>query len=638
LFLAPIVRGLSLLLTTLWLASCRDKGSDTPTEQPEPETRVSYSLEVRPFVIENCLSCHADFPLHDPSGWDLLHLHEGTVKHDHPDFLKKWAVQGSQIDPHWAGQPLHQVEGNSVDDFVDPSLPTLANPRQSPGPIFTAPVSELLAGDLMEEPHKAISTGYLRRGDDSPKWRIEKVAREFLGVTIGCAKCHDHPSEHWSTARYEHLQEIFTTPYDALPKTSPPLYVRQTVDQAAERAQLKIALEKACLTPPVSEREFQEWLIRDGSAPQIPGLVAAYSFDDRKLTNFALIDEIEENGNTLIADKGAHGSAISFDGQNDLSLAGVPTGTERDRFTFSAWVKLEAEALGDTAILTIGQRSRGFELRVLQGKLQARWTRVWPQHAITTTSKAPLFVPNRWTQVAVTYDGTRRATGLKLYLNGQPIETLSAPTELLNSVLSNEEPWRFFGKNLTLDEVQIYTEELTPLGVRQIFDGRSLTAAAPDRLRPFFQRHFDPTRRTQRQEIATLTDELLALEEQLNFFLVMADGRDRQIPVDSKTPRDRLDFAQRLNPDLLARALANEVWKRHFKTPLAHSLGFSDALPSHPELLEWLAAQLKQNGFNVAQLGETIRSSETWQREWPGLEHDPAACPIAGSQPKITRR
>jgi hypothetical protein len=47
----------------------------------------------------------------------------------------------------------------------------------------------------------------------------------------------------------------------------------------------------------------------------------------------------------------------------------------------------------------------------------------------------------------------------------------------------------------------------------------------------------------------------------------------------------------------------------------------------NPELLEWLASQLKSSNFDLVKLGEVITASKTWLGEWPQLEHQPEACP-----------
>lgn len=621
------MRLLCLFSPLLFLAACRDDSTNGTSSGPEPEKLVSYSLEVRPFLIESCTACHGDLPLHDPAGWNLLHEHEEEV--EIPETLQKWIMQGSQVDSHWAGLPLREVSGNSVDDFFEPDAELPEVEREVPQAMFTAPVADLLAGDLKARKERAISTGYLRQGGDTPKWRAEKVAREFLGVRIACASCHDHPSEHWSSGRHAKLAELFTTPFDDTPNSLAPLFVKITEEESQKLAALAAQLEEATVAPPVVEEDYLDWLALDEGTPALPGLVAAFSFEGRSLNNLAPLSKVVADGKDLIAENGVHGQGLLFDDKNELTLTELPGSTELDRFTLSAWIKLGSESLADTPIATIGTRERGFEFRVTNGKLQARWTRFWPQQAAVVTSKIPLIAPNRWCHVAVTYDGSRRAEGMQIYLNGSPIEVVAEPTTLLKSVLTRGEPLTFSGKGLWLDELQVYRDVLTPLGVRQIFDGRSLVTAYQEGsdLREFHQRHFGKNEESRREQVRLTNLQILKIEDELPVYLVMADNPEHKIPEGSKEPANRLEFTERLNKDLMARALANEVWRRHFDAPLAHSLGFSDTLPDHPDLLEWLAGELKKSDFDVVKLGVLIRESKAWTREWPGSKSEAATCP-----------
>jgi hypothetical protein len=625
--LAAGVRLLCLFSPLLILVACRDDSTNDSSSEPEPEKLVSYSLEVRPFLIKSCTACHGDLPLHDPAAWNLLHEHEEEV--EIPETLQKWVIQGSQVDPHWAGLPLRKVSGNSADDFIEleVELPEVA--RELPQAMFTAPVADLLAGDLMSKKERAISTGYLRQGKDTPKWRAEKVAREFLGVRVACASCHDHPSEYWSRDRHSKLTELFTTPFDKTPDSLAPLFVRVAEDASQKLAVLEKQITETTATPPVVEEDYLDWVALDQEAPALPGLVAAFSFEGRSLNNLAPLSRVVADGKDLIAENGVHGEGLLFDEKNEFILTQLPGSTELDRFTLSAWIKLGPENLADTSIATMGTRARGFEFRVTNGKLQARWTRFWPQYAAVVTSKIPLIAPNRWCHVAVTYDGSRRATGMQIYLNGSPIEVVAEPTKLLKSVLTQGGPLVFSGKGLWLDELQIYDDVLTPIGVRQVFDGRSLVTAYQEGrdLREFYQRHFGKGEESRRAQVRAGNGELLKIQDELAVYLVMAGNPEHEILEGSKEPANRLEFAERLNKDLMARALANEVWRTHFGVPLAHSLGFSDPLPDHPNLLEWLAGELKRSDYDVAKLGTLIRESKAWTREWPGLKSEAATCP-----------
>ena len=609
-------------LFLLW--SCKDSPLAVPHEKQEP--KVSYSTEVRPLVIENCLSCHADLPLHDPSDWDLLHQHKEGV--ETPEIFKKWAELGSKIDTHWAELPLRKVSGKSVDDFVEAS-PELTKPREAPQAMFSAPVTHLIAGDLMEDKSRTVSTGYLRRGDDTPQWRAELAAKEFTGTRIDCAQCHDHPSEPWTTAQYAHFAGLFTTPFDHLEKAIPPLFIQATKDETQKRNEALVELKEASKSAPPIEQDYLDWLARDEGLPSLQSIVAAYSFDDDQLHNLASGSSVTATGIDLTPAAGAHGKGLLFNGENKLILTGLPDSSELGRFTISAWIKLEPGAEVDTAIATIGTRERGFEFRITDGKMQARWTRFWPQMSIAVTSEFALLIPGRWAHVAVSYDGSRQSSGLKIHLNGLPINTEAESTHLMKTVVTPTEHLTLSGKGLTIDELQVYQEALTAIEIRHVFDGTSLLTAYQngDDLREFYQNNFRKNKAAQKEKIRMINERLLKMENKMPAYLVMAANPNQKSDLKAQGPSDRLAFAENLNQDLLARSLANEVWKRHFGAPLVQSLGHSDPLPSQPELLEWLAGKLKESDFNVAQLGITIRNSQTWKQEWVTKVPEAATCP-----------
>jgi Protein of unknown function (DUF1553)/Protein of unknown function (DUF1549)/Planctomycete cytochrome C len=70
------------------------------------------------------------------------------------------------------------------------------------------------------------------------------------------------------------------------------------------------------------------------------------------------------------------------------------------------------------------------------------------------------------------------------------------------------------------------------------------------------------------------------------------------------------------NP-LTARVAANHIWTRHFQTPIVSSMydfGRNGALPTHPELLDWLACELIGSGWNMKHLHRLIVTSQTYRR------------------------
>ncbi|MEJ6580503.1 MAG: DUF1549 domain-containing protein [Akkermansiaceae bacterium] len=621
-----------ILFPLLALQACQKDEPEAP-----PEARViSYSREIRPLLINNCLHCHADLPLHDPTSWNLLHPHE---THPSPPLLKEWVDAGSKVDQHWALTPIQEIAVTSLDDFTKIGGNAISDPRKAPPAFFTGSVEETLAGDLLSgaDPDRAIATNYFRRGEDTPTSRTRKAAHEFLGLRIECAECHDHPHEPVSTKDYRGLVELFTTPYDEqlLPTgLRPPLHIPMTGAVQTQHAELQEKLT-SLLTPPALDLEaYQDWLANEGNVPKINGLIASYDFESRQLTNLAPNSPIKEGGADLIAENGVHGQGLLFDEKNYLSLHEHGIQNETTPFAISLWLKLAPGALAETSLVRIGTPDRGFELRILNSKVQIRWTRAWPENAIATTSVIPLLAPYRWGHVVVSSDGSRRPEGLRIFFNGRAVEQDHSSGKLIKPVLVNEQPMTLQGASTMIDELQLFGKTLTAIESAQLFDGKNLTEAFVKKhdLGEFYTQRLFRQDSARTIEIANSHQQLLDLENSLPEYPVL-----RHHPVTSSrikdgaqsvfTAKDRLEFARSINRNLLARSVANEVWRAHFGTRLAHDLGHGSELPKHPELLEWLAGKLVEFQYDPNKLAALIQGSNLWLREWTAQDDSRVACP-----------
>jgi len=626
------VRRPIILFPLLALQACQ---KDEPKALPEPR-EISYTREIRPLLINNCLHCHADLPLHDPTSRDLLHTHE---THPTPSLLKEWVDAGSKVDQHWAHTSLQKIAGTSLDDFTKIGGNAISDPRKAPPAFFTGSVEETLAGDFLSaaDPDRAIATNYFRRDEDTPTSRATRAAHEFLGLRIECAECHDHPHEPVSTKDYRRLVELFTTPYDdQLHPTGlrPPLHIPMSGAIQIQHAELQKKLT-SLLTPPALDLEaYQEWLTNEGNVPKINGLIASYDFESRQLTNLAPNSPIKEGGADLIAENGVHGQGLLFDEKNYLSLHEHGIQNETTPFAISLWIKLAPGALAETSLVRIGTPDRGFELRIINSKVQIRWSRAWPENAIAATSTIPLLAPYRWGHLVVSSDGSRSPEGLHLYFNGRAVAQNFSTGKLIKTVLTSEQPMTFQGTGAMMDELQIFGKTLTAIEAAQLFDGKSLAEAfaKKDDLSEFF------TQRTLRQdqsrvvEIAEINQQLLTLESTLSEYSVLrhrplATGNTDETAPSIFTSRNRLEFARALNRNLLARSLANEVWRAHFGTPLADDLGYGSELPEHSDLLEWLAGKLVEFQYDPNKLAALIQDSNLWLRELPANDDSRIECP-----------
>jgi hypothetical protein len=92
-------------------------------------------------------------------------------------------------------------------------------------------------------------------------------------------------------------------------------------------------------------------------------------------------------------------------------------------------------------------------------------------------------------------------------------------------------------------------------------------------------------------------------------------------------------LAHRDNP-LLWRSMANRVWQHHFGRGLVATpddFGAMGARPTHPDLLDWLAAELRDSGGSLKHLHRLILTSATWRQSSGYSTGDPAALSDAGN-------
>ena len=154
--------------------------------------------------------------------------------------------------------------------------------------------------------------------------------------------------------------------------------------------------------------------------------VAQYSFDsitnsrtaDGVSTNLASLSDAPE----LVA--GHRGQALRFSGDNTVTISGAGDFKRTDPFSFDLWLKPnEAQ---DRAVIFHFSRawtdsgSRGYELVLDHGKPFFGLIHFWPGNALGVRAKEAL-PTNEWSQLTVTYDGSSRASGVSLYLNGEPL-------------------------------------------------------------------------------------------------------------------------------------------------------------------------------------------------------------------------
>src|SRR5688572_18232636 len=268
-----------------------------------------------------------------------------------------------------------------------------------------------------------------------------------------------------------------------------------------------------------------------------------------------------------------------------------------------------------------------------EGRVSLGLHHMWPGNSLKEMSKAAL-PTNQWIHLVMSYDGSSRADGLKLYWNGELTQT-----EVIRDNLWKDITYERGNPQLTIgyrfrdngfrdglvDEFKVYNRALSPIEVKHLHGSNALTdalasATPADALfdyylanhNPIYQRHLSDLRelRTEQSRLINPIPEVMVMHETATnraaFVLKRGayDAPGEQVsratpaalmPFDSNLPRDRFGFAKWLfspeNP-LTARVAVNRLWQMMFGrglVPTADNFGSQGELPSHPELLDWLA-------------------------------------------------
>jgi hypothetical protein len=481
--------------------------------------------------------------------------------------------------------------------------------------------------------------------------RTETVSQVFLGLTTGCAVCHDHKFDPVSQKEFYELSAFFNNTTQAamdgnVKDTPPTVFVPDDADRSrwdgllAEITETKQQFEarKEAARP-----EFQKWLAA-ASPDSIKSMIPT---DAQKLR--ARLDGRDSTAKTSMA--------------GDLELADVGDFEKDQAFSYGLWVKPSRGNLGGALLARMdeGNDYRGWDLWLEGGKIAAHIIHKWPDDAMKVVSDIAI-KPNVWSHVLVTYDGTGKSSGIKIYVDGKLRTTTPAVDALKGSIRTQvalkvgqrslgakvEEAifhdLRIYGKALSSEEIERLVS-LSPVLdlVSKPVDKRP--AAEIDTAFNWYRKTQDEPSKEIGTKLTALESEQAAIKSRGTIAHIMverpelptayilfrgdydkrrdqvkADTPDILPPMPSDLPRNRLGFAQWLvRPEhpLTARVNVNRFWEETFGTGLVKTtgdFGLSGELPTHPELLDWLAVDFRDNGWNVKGFLKQIVTSAAYRQ------------------------
>ena len=552
---------------------------------------------------------------------------------------------------------------------------------------------EQIAGDLLRNPTRdqVIATGFNRNhrttsegGSVEEEYLVEYAADRtettstvWLGLTVGCARCHDHKFDPISQKDFYRFFAYFNN----LPErglvfnfgNDHPMIQAPTPRQELTLAKLDRELESAKRLweklQRTVEREESAWakgLAGTDSGFVDEGLVARYSLDgDLEVDARVGVDdekrETKSRPASLEFDHGRFGKAAVFDGERYVHGGGVAGFDYLDPFTVSFWMKPNKVEGGVISRMQDHANASGWGVILRGGRIRFELTMRHTDLSMRVVSKRAI-EDNAWKHIAVTYTGERPShRGLTIYVNGEswdfeiewddlkwPIQYAGYPFRI--GAAAGE---RFDGM---IGEVRIYeramsSDEVATLSLR---DTLGEIAAKPAKKRSpaeklklrlaFFENGAPEQIRDARQALALAQGKRDAFNASIPTVMVMRDAEAKPAhilnrgaydapgeAVDPGTPaslpapradwpRNRLGLARwlvdRSNP-LTARVAVNRMWQMLFGVGLvktAEDFGTQGERPSHPELLDWLAVEFMESGWDVKGILKTMVMSQTYRQ------------------------
>ena len=367
--------------------------------------------------------------------------------------------------------------------------------------------------------------------------RVSTTGTVWMGLTLGCARCHDHKFDPLSQKEFYQIYSYFNN----VPErgnlrglgskafkyfSSPPIMTAPTDENFAELAAFDEKLAEAreafaSLEADAAEARAEwerslrdawpvDWVLRDKLLVHHPldgDIGATYSPEPvqphqgvtshlrpprEPVTYEFPINVTLEDGLPRFA-PGRVGEAMSFDGKRFIDAGDIANFTYAEPFTLAAWIYPTApDGVIVSRALAGDQGEQGWGLYLLEGKLQVNLSQRYADDGLRIESRDVLPL-NEWQHVLVTYDGQRVPESFRIYVNGESRE-INPLLDGINNPMRVREPLRIGASGSApeesgssdsrprfqgmIDDVRIYMEALTPEQAAVVATGETLTEIA----------------------------------------------------------------------------------------------------------------------------------------------------------------
>lgn len=566
---------------------------------------------------------------------------------------------------------------------------------QLAGDLMPRPTKEMLIATAFNRMHQQNMEGGIIEDEFKAEYVVDRVNTTsvgMMGLTAGCARCHDHKFDPISQKNYYELFSFFNNVKEAgqisfdgtmpsptilLPNEEKEKLLRFINDTIAAEQQNIAAINNNAAA------DFDKWMfaksyaaLQQQKVPQA-GLQGRYVFDDASLKNSVPGKPAGGMKRGLSAEKGEppvfepnhNGKALALGGDEWLDLKPLGVFRKADPFTIHLNIFIPKDfkegVIFHKCIAERLYNYRGYHLYFKDNRLEMNLSHAAPSNAISRVTKAAL-PREKWIGVTVTYDGSSKASGVKLYLDGNEADLETTMDQLAKDILINgkDQPGLQIGgwdrglgfKGGKVDDITVYNRVLTNFEIK-VLTGQAnwafvtgklpqqLSPAETNVLRDYYLSAVNHNLLMNQKKLHQLRNRLADSTENIPELMVMqemqqprkthillrgnydAPGKEVSpntppaiLPFASNLPRNRYGLALWMTDTkhpLTARVAVNRYWQNFFGTGLvktAEDFGNQGELPSHPELLDWLAVSFIESGWDVKKLNKLIVLSATYRQ------------------------
>lgn len=559
-------------------------------------------------------------------------------------------------------------------------------------------ITEQLAGDLLPKPtlDQRIATGFCRNhvinsegGIIEEEYRVEYVADRvrtmstaWLGLTMECARCHDHKFDPLPQRDYYSLFAFFNNVpehgEDGRIANAVPMIPAPTREQQRELAEMKAEIDKldqqieAHLA--AESRKFEVGLdpvTHDPVDPPKATTATPSNPEEKPKTLATELPNVEVPVPTLTmecetaepVDKifkflnrppkvvdGVRSKGWRLGPESIVEIAAGQINFGK-RGTIALRLNPDVDCPNDVALLSsvnyIGNAAaqgfaKGHEIRLVNGEIEIRSNDTFPAYAIRLRTEGARLRSAEWHHLVVVMGGTKKAIKIQVYVDGEPKLIHTSYDGLSGDSISPSAVYNLGAERTAgapayrgrIDQLQFYPSELQPNQVLALFQGPQ-DQVEPDEVYDKLVEKRNPLWIEYIRKFRSLPTTMVMQElpEPRPTYVLKRGAYDaygEQVtpsvpklleaswPADA--PPNRLGVAKWLTHNdhpLTARVTVNRIWAQLFGTGIVKTLedfGSQGEYPSHPELLDWLARELIESGWNVKQLMRTIVLSKTYRQ------------------------